>query len=214
MGFGVLFFGCFLTYFGAITPIGTFTYMLGAAIMLYALYKLSEINKMFLVSAVVSFAFLILSLAIVVMFIFGYDNNSVYNVLCYIQNFLSPVLLIGIHVAIYLVSKEVGLSKIQGWSIVNSVFILIGITVDVLSVFISSVEVLGRFGIVWISSRVLYSVFMLIIIFNCYAKICYEDDKYMDDENTGMPLFDFLNRLFNKATDKNRKNVPKDKGDK
>ncbi len=214
MGFGVLFFGCFLTYFGAITPIGTFTYMLGAAIMLYGLYKLSEINKMFLFSAIASFVFLLLSLVIVVMFIFAYDNSMAYSVLGYVQNFFSPVLLICIHVAIYLVSKEVGLNKIQGWSIVNSVFIVIGIVVDVLSVFISNVDVLGRFGIVWIASRVLYSVFMLVIIFNCYAKICYEDDKYMDNENTGMPMFDFLNRLFNKATDKNRKNGSKDKEDK
>lgn len=214
MGFGILFFGCFLTYFGAITPIGTFTYMLGAAIILYALYKLSEINKMFLSSAIVTAVFLILSLVIVVMFIFGYDNNTVFDVLGYVQNFFAPAILICIHVAIYLVAKEVGLNKIQGWSIVNGVFILIGITVDVLSVFVTNVEVLGRFGIVWIASRVLYSVFMLVIIFNCYAKICYEDDKYMDDSNTGMPVFDFLNRLFNRATDKNRKNKPSDKGDK
>jgi len=213
MGFGVLFFGCFLTYFGAITPIGTFTYMLGAAIMLYALYKLSGLNKMFLSSAIVSASFLLLSLVIVVMFIFGYDNNTVFLTLEYVQNFLAPALLICIHIAIYLVSKEVGLNKIQGWSIVNSVFITVGIVVDILSIFISNIDALGRFGVVWIASKVLYSVFMLVIVFNCYAKICYEDDKYMDDENTGVPVFDFLNRLFNKATDKNKKNRPGDKGD-
>lgn len=214
MGFGILFFGCFLTYFGAITPIGTFTYMLGAAIILYALYKLAELNKMFLVSAFATAAFVLLSLAIVVMFVFGYDNALPYNVFVYIQNFFAPVLLIVIHVSIFLVAKEVGLNKIQGWSIVNSVFILVGIIADVLSMCITDVEALGRFGIVWIASRVLYSVFMLVIIFNCYAKICYEDDRYMDSANSGVPVFDFLNRLFNRATSKDKRGNPGDKEDK
>ena len=60
----------------------------------------------------------------------------------------------------------------------------------------------------------MYSIFMLVILFNCYAKICYEDDKYMDKETSGVPVFDFLNRLFNKATNKNKKDDSNDTEDK
>ena len=214
MGFGLLFFGCFLTYFGAITPIGTFTYMLGAAIMLYALYKLSSLNKLFLTSTIASAVFMLLSLVIVVMFVFGYDKNTVYNILVYVQNFFSPALLILVHAAIYVVAKEVELTKIQGWSLVNSAFVLVYIVCDVLSIYITGPVATPRFGLVCTAIQVLYSVFMLVILFNCYAKICYEDDRYMDNTTTGVPVFDFLNRLFNRATDKDKKNDQKNKGDK
>lgn len=210
MGFGLLFFGCFLTYFGAITPIGTFTYMLGAAIMLYALYKLSSLNKLFLTSAVASAAFVLLSLVIVVMFVFGYDTGTVYNILVHVQNFFAPALLITVHAAVYVVAKEVGLTKIQGWSIVNSVFILAYVVCDILSIFITGPVATPRFGLICTAIQVLYSVFMLVILFNCYARICYEDDKYMENGETGVLVFDFLNRLFNRATDRNKHN----KGDK
>ena len=148
MGFGILFFGCFLTYFGALTPIGSFTYLLGSAIMLYALYKLFELNKMFLFSAIASFVFMIMSLAIVVMFVFGMDGNSVYSIFTKVQNYFAPALLILIHIAIYLTSKEVGLTKIQGWTIVNNLFISVYIICDVLSVFITGVEVTPRLGLI------------------------------------------------------------------
>ena len=52
MGFGLLFFGSFLTYFGALSPVGTFTYLIGAEMMLLALYKLSSVNKFFFASAI------------------------------------------------------------------------------------------------------------------------------------------------------------------
>ena len=213
MGFGILFFGCFLTYFGALTPIGSFTYLLGSAIMLYALYKLFELNKMFLFSAIASFVFMIMSLAIVVMFVFGMDGNSVYSIFTKVQNYFAPALLILIHIAIYLTSKEVGLTKIQGWTIVNNLFISVYIICDVLSVFITGVEVTPRLGLICLIAQVLYSVFMLVILFTCYAKICYEEDEFMENASSGVPLFDFLNRLFNRATDKSKKNKSEDKED-
>ena len=213
MGFGILFFACFLTYFGALTPIGIFTYMLGTALMLYALYMLSSLNKTFAISAIASAVLMLISLVVVVMFIFGYDNVTVYKVLVYVQNYLAPVLLIAIHIAIYFVAKEVGLNKIQGWTIVNNVFILGYIVCDILSLFIVGEVATPRLGLVCTIAQVLYSMFMLVILFNCYARICYEDDKNMEKGSSGVAVFDFLNRMFNRATDKSRKNKPNDKGD-
>ena len=205
MGFGILFFGCFLTYFGALTPIGAFTYVLGSGLMLFALYKLSGLNKMFSASAIGSAVFLAVSLTVAVMFVFGFENNLFYKTIVYVQNFLSPAVLLAIMASVYLISKEVGLRKIQGWSIVNSIFILGYVVCDILSIFIVGEIATPRLGLVCIISQVLFSSFMLVILFNCYAKICYEDDKYMDNKQTGVPVFDFLNKMFDKATDKNKK---------
>ncbi len=190
MGFGILFFACFLTYFGALTPIGIFTYLLGSAIMLFALYKLSELNKLFLYSAVASLVLMLASLVLVVMFIFGWDSNSFYSILAQIQNYLAPALLILIHVAIYTVSKEVGLNKLQGWSIVNSFFIGGYMVCDLLSIFLVGPVITPRLFIVGIFAQILFSLFMLLILFNCYAKICYEDDKNMEKGTSGVPVFD------------------------
>ena len=211
MGFGVLFFGCFLTYLGALTPIGLYTFLLGSAVMLFALYKLSSLNKIFLASTAMSALLMLVSLILVVMAVFGV-NNGVYNVLVNVQNYLAPALLIVVHIAIFLIAKEVGLTKIQGWTIVNNIFIFIYLVCDVISHFVTGAAI-PRLGLVCIIAQVLFSMFMLLIIFNCYAKICYEDDKRMENQTSGVPVFDFLNKMFNKATDKNRKNKPNDKGD-
>ena len=180
MGFGLLFFACFLTYFGAMSPVGTFTYVIGAAMMLLALYKLSCVNKFFLASAVGSFVLLIVSLVIVAMFVFNYDSNVVYKGFILAQNYLSPVLLISILVSVYTVAKEVELRKIQGWCIVDAVFVFAYIVCDILSIFIVGEVATSRFGLVGIITQVLFSAFTLIILFNCYAKICYEDDRRME----------------------------------
>lgn len=213
MGFGLLFFGCFLTYFGALTPISAFTYVAGGAIMLYSLYKLSNQNKGFLISTVTSVVLLIDSLAVVIMYVFGVKNIA-YDILIYAQTFLPSVLLVMIMISVIFITKEVGLKKIQGWSIVNIGFVGIYTVCNLLSFVIRASTVIQRLGIVCIVSQILYSAFTLIILFNCYAKICYEEDKDMKNNATGMPVFDFLNKLFNKVSNKNKKNGPYDKGDK
>lgn len=205
MGFGLLFFACFLTYFGAISPVGTFTYVIGAAMLLLALYKLSGLNKMFFASAIGSAFLLVISVAIVVMYVFGYDGTSVYNLLVYVQTYFAPVLLLAILVAIYLIAKEVELRKIQGWCIVNGVFVIGYIICDILSIFIVGEVATPRLGLVCIISQVLYTAFMLVILFNCYAKICYEDDRRMEKQTSGVAAFDILNKAFDKVADKNKK---------
>ena len=181
--------------------------------MLFALYKLSTQNKLFFTSMIGAFILLVVSLIFVLMYVLGLDNK-VYDIIGYLQTFISPVLMVLIMLSISLIAKEVELKKFQAWSYVNVGFISIYIACEVASIFISSAKVMQRIGVIDIISRVLFSAFALIILFNCYAKICYEEDKDMKKEDTGVPIFDFLNKLFNKATDKNRKNGPKDKGGK
>ena len=213
MGFGILFFACFLTYFGALTPISAFTCVLGFALMLSALYKLSCQNKMFAFSAIFDALLLLISVVVVVMYVFGVQN-AFYSTLIVIQTTLVPFLLFPLHMAIYLLAKEVELRKIQGWCIVNFVFVAINVICNIASMFVKRDFAASRLGLVYIVTEVLYSVMLLVILFNCYMRICYEDDKEMEKENTGIPFFDFLNKLFDKATDRNRKNGTGNKGGK
>jgi hypothetical protein len=51
-----------------------------------------------------------------------------------------------------------------------------------------------------------YIVLSATTIFNAYARICYEGDENMQRETSGIPIFDALNKLFDKAfTRKNDK---------
>ena len=213
MGFGLLFFACFLTYFGALVPaFSIYFYVAGSAFMLFALYKLSSQNRMFFISTVISLAFLVLSIVIVTMSVFAQSSGTLYRILIYAQTVLAPVLLIVVMVAVFVIAKEVELRKIQGWSLVNCGLIFVAMVFELISSFVSSGEAIARLGLVWIILRVLYSAFTLVILFNCYARICYEDDADMEKSTTGMPVFDTLNRIFDKATKK--KNGTDDKEDK
>ena len=211
MGFGLLFFACFLTYFGALVPaFSIYFYVVGSAFMLYALYKLSNQNKLFFVSTLVSLVFLILSIVIVALSVFAQSSGALYRVLIYAQTVLAPVLLIVVMAAVFIIAKEVELRKIQGWSIVNTALIVIAMIFEIVSMFVNSGEAIARLGLVWIILRVLYSAFTLVILFNCYARICYEDDADMEKSATGMPVFDTLNRMLDKATKKKDGNNKKE----
>ena len=203
MGFGLLFFACFLTYFGALTPIGAFTYVLGSAIMLYALYKLSAENIFFAISAVLSALLMLLSMVIVVLDVFG-SVGTLYLVLVEIQVYVAPLLLITMLVATYKIAKAVDLRKIQAWSVVNVFFVSIYLVCDMVSLFVYNAEALKRLGLVCLITQVMFSAFMLVILFNCYARICYEDDKDMQGKNSGIPIFNFLNKAFDKVSKKNK----------
>lgn len=213
MGFGILFFACFLTCFGELTPLASYTFVIGSALILYALYKLYDQNKFFLLSAIGAFLLLLVSIITVIMNAFGI-NNMLYRIMVNVQTYTSAALVFLMLIAIYLLAKEVELRKIQGWCIVDGIFVFIYLACDISSMMIKSNAVFVRLGVVCLVAQILYTVLLLVILFNCYARICYEDDKDMKKETTGMPVFDFLNKIFNKATNKNKKSGPRDKGDK
>ena len=60
---------------------------------------------------------------------------------------------------------------------------------------------------------IIYVIFTLITVFNCYASICYEGDEDME-KSTGIKPLDFLNKVLDKAMNKNKdidKSVKKNK---
>ncbi|MBO5312723.1 MAG: hypothetical protein J6B29_02030 [Clostridia bacterium] len=214
MGFGLLFFACFLMYAGAITPLASFTFVIGSALMMYALFKLSEQNKMFFVGFCSSVVMLVLSLIIVVMYVFGASSNVFYKTLVDVQIYLSPAIAIIALIAIAIIAKEVDVKRIQARAIVNIIFVFIYVVFDIISRIVKNAEAMQRVGLVCFIAQIIYTLLLLVNTFNCYMRICYEEDRDMSQESSGIAVFDFLNKLMNKATDKNRKNGPKNKGDK
>ena len=213
MGYGILFLACFFTFVGILTPLSAFTYVIGSALMLYALYKLSEQNKMFLLSAIGSFVLFLVSLATVFLYVFGIVSVSVYSITVLIQSYLTVLIAILLLIGIYLISKEVELKKIQARAVVNIIFVVIYFVCDVISSLVKSEEVLKRIGLIGIISEIIYIALILTNVFNCYMRICYEDDKDMSKSTTGVPVLDFLNKMYDKAT-KGKKNEPRNKGGK
>ena len=213
MGFGILFLACFFTFVGILTPLSAFTYVIGSALMLYALYKLSEQNKMFLLSAIGSFVLFLVSLATVFLYVFGIVSVSAYSITVLIQSYLTVLIAILLLIGIYLISKEVELKKIQARAVVNIIFVAIYFLCDVISSLVKSEEILKRIGLIGIISEIIYIALILINVFNCYMRICYEDDKDMSKSTTGVPVLDFLNKMYDKAT-KGKKNEPRNKGGK
>ena len=202
MGFGLLFIGYFFTYVGSITPFSEFTFVIGTGIIIYSLKNLIYENKMFVAAMISATLLELVSITKLIMSVFGYVNSA-YEVVNYIQGYASPILSVLLVIAIYIIAKEVGFLKAQAKATVD--FILLGIYVVSAVIFnaASSEFLKQRLFAVNVISLIICTVFTLIIIFNCYAGICYEGDESMEKE-TGNKILDPLNRALNKAMDKNK----------
>ncbi len=204
MGFGILFIGYFITYIGALViPISNFTYVLGAGVILYSLKNLIKENKMFLASAILSGILELLSIAILILEFFA-PSSTISSVLSTIQGVSFSALNIILLIAIFLIAKQVGAPKIQSKAIVNLVVSVISFTLLVISVLVINSSLAVRCFYVSYLASVIYSIFGLVAVFNCYASICYEGDENMEKEATGIKPLDFLNKALNKAMNKNK----------
>lgn len=204
MGFGLLFIGYFFTYIGAVTPLSTFCYVIGTGIIIYSLKNLIFENKLFVASMITSIILEVVSIIKMTMSVLGYVNNTAFEVFNHIQGYLAPVLSILLMISIYMIAKQVGLIKVQGKAVVD--LILLGIYVVSAIVFnaINNEFAKQRLFVVNIIAMLICTIFTLIIIFNCYVRICYEGDESMEKE-TNNKLLNPLNKALNKVMDKNNK---------
>jgi len=205
MGFGLLFIGYFFTFLGAITPLSTYCYVIGTGIIIYSLKNLIFENKLFIATMVTSIILEFVSIAKMIMDVFGYVNTPTFNVINLIQGYLAPILNIILLAAIYLIAKQVGLIKVQSKAVVDLIIVGIYVISAVIFNVLSNQFAKERLFVVNVIAQLIYTVFTLVIIFNCYARICYEGDENMDKE-TGIKAFDFLNRALNKVMNKNKDN--------
>lgn len=204
MGFGLMFIGFFLAYMGAITPIAAFTYVLGVAILLYSLKSLIVENKLFLSSAISYLVLFLVSLAVMALYIFGKDELFIYSLLVSAQTVLLDISAALLLMGICIISKSVELTKLQTNSIVCFGMVCFHIFLTVLGWIANGSFAFSRIGLVAFIVFCLYVIFSLVVIFNSYMRICYEEDVNMEKESGGFGPFDTLNKLFNKVLKKNK----------
>ncbi len=206
MGFGVLFIGYFITFLGALSaialPIAPFTYVVGSALIIYSLKNLIYQNKLFLVSMIASALLELVSIPTLVLN-FTSPETSIYQVFATAQVVIAFVLHVSLLLAIFIISRELKITKIQARAIVNLAVSALALLFAILSLTLAE-PLNQRFFLVAICSCVIFVIFTLGAIFRCYANICYEGDENMQGETTGIAPLDFLNRLLNKAINKNK----------
>ncbi|MBQ7760610.1 MAG: hypothetical protein IJ400_01015 [Clostridia bacterium] len=210
MGFGLMFIGYFIAYLGTfISEISVFTYILGVGIIILSLRKLIFENKLFIVSSIVAILLEISSIAVAIMGFMGVSESHIaYLIFGQAYQWGTHLLNIMLMLAIFVIARDVDVLKIKVMSLISTS--LIGICVGFLIAYLCINDQFTRERLMFVSMllQVAFTVLGLITIFNCYMKICYEDDKNMEKE-TGNPVIDFLNRQLDNPF--NRKNKPKGK---
>ena len=206
MGFGLLFLGYFVAFLGSfLAELSVFTFILGAGIILFSLKNLVFENKMFIVSAVLAFILEISAILVATLgFMFVPETDVAYIIISQIYKWVVYALNASLMIAIFIIAKDVDVLKIKVKSIINLIFISIGVIVSVAHEFVTDGFARERLSIVSAGAQILFVILGLMTIFNCYMKICYEDDQNMQKKSSGIPFFDFLNEKLDKAFEKKR----------
>ena len=206
MGFGLLFIGYFVLFLGALSaialPIAPFTYVIGAGFVAYSLRNLRKENKLFLFSMITA-CVLILESVVALILSFTIGQSSAYVVFSVAQAVTAFILHTLLLVAIYIIAKQVEVTKFQSRALVNLFVTAVAGIFLLISVFLDA-PASNRFFAVGLTACFIFVIFTLGAIFRCYATICYEGDENMQNETTGIAPFDFLNKLLNKAMNKNK----------
>ena len=210
MGFGLMFVGYFIAFLGTfLAEISVFTYILGVGIIILSLRKLIFENKLFLISSIVAILLELSSISVAIMGFSGVDTNSaIYLIFGQAYQWSSHLLNIMLMLSIFVIAKEVDVLKIKVISLINTGIIGLCVGFIIASLLVSDEFAKQRLAFIIMLLQVVIVVLGLITIFNCYMRICYEDDKNMEKE-TGNPVIDFLNRQLDNPF--NRKNKPKGK---
>ena len=200
---------------GAITPLATFTYVIGSAIILYSLKELIQQNKLFIASMIAFFVEFFLSMAnMIIQVLFPLIAGAAYvSLTLSVINTIACAILI---TAIYLLARAVELPSLQGKIIVTYVFLGIYFIAMLLLnfVFNKSQFAIERLSVIVTISQLLYVVMILVVVANSYIRICYEDDRDMTKKSSSAPL-NFLNDTLDRAmTPKEKREGRNNKGDK
>ena len=209
MGFGTLFFGYFLllniTYYG-------FTDIIAALIMLYAFYKLSEVNSGFRRASWATLAFAAFSLyelgfAVFDMFFMSVDIPSLNSANAMLRSLIVCIVTMLMLIGIRDVSAEVGLGNLtvraKRAATVSFVIYMLNIiwqTSGLLGfIGVKAVAVIGAFIIL---STLLIIAVNLFSIYACYANICMPEDNKPREEKKSR--FGFVNAFRAHEAEKQR----------
>ena len=206
MGFGLLFIGYVIAFAGSIVPqISALTYILGSGIILFSLRKLIYENRLFIASILCAFLLELSSIISLGIQLF-YTINTASVVFGYIASGSAFLLNLFLMLSIFALAREVEAPSVKILSLISAILVGIAMVSYVLCQTITASHALERLYVIHFIISIVYIVLSAVTIFNAYVRICYEGDENMQRESSGIPLFDALNRLFEKVfTRKNDK---------
>lgn len=204
MGFGLLFIGCFIAYLGSLSSaISSFTYALGAIVILFSLRKLLYEGKLFIVSAVLALVLEITALVSIGIQVFS-GTFAPSSVPYYLTEIFACALNIVLMLGIALLARQVELSRLSIMAFINVGLIPVSCVLFALTEMIKNDAFLPWISLGYVIIKLGVIAFSLVIVFGAYMRICYEGDEKMQEQKTGFAPFDKLNDLSNKAFSQNR----------
>ncbi len=210
MGFGTLFFGYFLLLNIAYY---SFTDAIAALVMLYALYKLSFLNRNFKYAAISAVVFSVFGIYELVIgfsdLLFGVGfSDTLYSLSAMIRSLIISVVTAFMLMGIRDTAKEVGLPKI---TIKANYLSFVTIAVYMLSILLEmsslgswlAAEALAILVLIAVISVPVLVAVNLTVIFSCYAKICMPGDNSPKLEKE-KSRFEFVNKFREHEEEKQR----------
>ena len=189
MGFGTLFIGYFLILNFAYTA---FTDAIAGVLVLYGLYKLSNVNREFTISAIISAIFTFAGIAELILEVAQFLSlislpPLVYSVTGIVRASLLCARTAYMLLGMQSVSSEVGLGSLS--MIIRRLYVLtipvygVNLALEIMGLFsLEEVGVLLILSVISLVASITLTVLILIRIYDCYAKICMPEDKREDDK--------------------------------
>ena len=207
MGFGILFIGYFLLLNFAFSA---FTDAISAILMLYALYKLSEINKEFRRATYAALILLVFGITELViealdMFVGLGDITAMTSVLALIRYLLVGLLTILMLRGIRDVAAEVKLhvlsDKARRCSIMTLIIYSVNALLEIIGLMPVSAAVFYYFAVIMIVLTLTIIIMNLTAIYSAYMRICMPNEKeYTEKESR----FAFVNAFRKHEAEKER----------
>ena len=207
MGFGLLFLGYITAFLMSINSFGVVFRLTGCAIMMSALSKLSAYEKSFSYVNISCFAMTAVSLfeSVFAFFNSGWQYEDLQSICMSIFLVLTVIFHFLLYLAIYRISRDVGLEKLNVSSVRNAAFASIELVILLFAL------------VMWYINRdltkyivmagILYPFVILVLnlflIYSCYKNICEEGDEEAPRKPSKLP---FLNKLF-EASEKREQEI-------
>ncbi len=207
MGFGILFIGFFLLLN---IPYHSYTDAICAVISLYALYKLSAINTNFkraCYSAVGFSVFGILEFlySALIVFVPSLNIPDVFTVVSIVRYAVVCVLSVFTFLGMRDVANEVGLRviAIKCERVIYMTYPIYALSVvsEILSFFPLPFTVMQYIAVVILVCNMALIIISLIVIYNCYMRICMPEDEDMPEKES---KFKFVNAFRRHEEEKRR----------
>ena len=207
MGFGILFIGFFLLLN---FPYHSYTDAISAVITLYALYKLSSVNANFKRASYVAATFSVFGIleffyTALIVFIPSINSQIAFTVISIIRYalicLLSVITMLGMRDVANEVNLRVIAIKCERVVYMTYPIYALSIASEVLSFFTLPFTVMQPIAVVILVCNVVLIIISLMVIYNCYMRICMPEDEDMPEKES---RFAFVNK-FRRHEDEKRK---------